>query len=68
MKDKYIAHIEQLKNELKLEKQINNKLDDKEYFEEVKKLKKELNLKNKNLKILILSNKKQKKALNTLKK
>ena len=68
IKDKYIAQIEQLKNELKLEKQINNKLDDKEYFDEVKKLKKELNLKSKNLKILILSNKKQKQALNILTK
>ena len=65
-KEQYIAKIEQLSNELKLEKKINSKLDDNEFYDEVTKLKNELNKKSNNLERLIISNRKQKLALDKL--
>ncbi len=44
-KEKYIAIIEQLNNELKLERKINSDLGDDKYYKEVQKLKIELNKK-----------------------
>ena len=65
-KEKYIAMIEELNNELKLEKKINGDLGDNTQFTEVQKLKNELNKKSNALEKLIISNKKQKLALDKL--
>lgn len=67
-KKEYIAILEHLQNELKLEKKINNKLknEDESYYEEIKNLKNELEKKNNNLERLLISNKKQKSSLNLL--
>ena len=64
----YIAQIEELENELNLEKSINNKLKNSINQEEILKLKNDLNQKNLLLEKLISTNKKQKTALNILTK
>ena len=66
----YIAMLEHLQNELKLEKKINNKLsnEDPTYYEEIINLKNELKKKNNNLERLLISNKKQKSSLNLISK
>ena len=66
-REEYIAYIEELKNELNLEKSINNKLEDSENFDEYIKLRKDLDKAEDNLKILKITNKKQKLALSKLK-
>ena len=65
-KEKYIAIIEQLTNELKLEQKINSDLGDDKYYKEVQKLKIELNKKTNALERIIISNRKQKLALDKL--
>ena len=67
-REDYIAHIEELKNELTLEKNINNKLEDNDNFDEYKKLRKDLDKKENILKILKITSQKQKSALIKLKK
>ena len=62
----YIAQIEGLENEIKLEKTINNKLKDNANPEEIQKLKDDLNEKNNMLERLISTNKKQQSALTLL--
>ena len=66
----YIAILEHLQNELKLEKKINNKLsnEDPSYYEEIINLKNELKKKKNNLERLMISNKKQKSSLNLISK
>jgi len=67
-KKEYIAILEHLQNELKLEKKINNKLrnEDNIFFDEITNLKNELKKKINNLERLLISNKKQKLSLNLL--
>ena len=62
----YIAQIEELENEIKLERNINYKLKDTFDPEEIQKLKNDLNEKNIMLEKLIITNKKQKSALISL--
>ena len=64
----YIAQIEELENELHLEKGINNKIKNGIKDEEILKLKNDLNQKNLMLEKLISTNKKQKTALSLLSK
>ena len=62
----FIAQIEGLENEIKLEKAINNKLKDSINPEEIRKLKDDLNEKNNMLEKLMSTNKKQQSALTLL--
>ena len=64
----YIAQIEELQNELNLEKGINKKLKNNINNEEILQLKNDLNQKKLMLEKLISTNKKQKSALNLLTK
>jgi hypothetical protein len=65
-KDEYLALIEQLENELKLEQNINIQLKDNMTLDEITKLKTDLNQKTDLLDRLIITNKKQNSALNML--
>ena len=65
-KDEYMAQIEQLENELKLEQNINIQLEDNITPDELIKLKTDLNQKTDLLERLITTNKKQNSALNML--
>ena len=64
----YIAQIEELENELNLEKNINKKIKNNTNNEEILQLKNDLNQKNLMLEKLISTNKKQKSALSLLTK
>ena len=64
----YIAQIEELENELNLEKNINKKIKNNINNEEILQLKNDLNQKNLMLEKLISTNKKQKSALSLLTK
>ena len=72
--NKYLAQIEQLENEIALEKSINNSLnlgaiiDDKDGEEEILKLKQELESQKSKLSVLKNTNKKQSQALTDLSK
>ena len=65
-KAEYMAHIEQLENELTLEQNINKQLEDNLSADEITKLKSELNQKTDLLEKLIATNSKQNSALNIL--
>jgi len=65
-KAEYIAHIEQLENELTLEQNINKQIEDNLSSDEITKLKSELNQKTDLLDKLITTNLKQNSALNLL--
>ena len=65
-KAEYMAHIEQLENELKLEQNINKQIEDKLSANEITKLKSELNQKTDLLEKLITTNSKQNSALSIL--
>ena len=65
----YLAQIEQLENELALEKKISNSIEDlPEYSEQIMKLQNNLNEKENKLSQLISTNKKQEEALNYLRR